>query len=99
MNRRHRLAPWRRSWPAAPGSAPDRLRLGAVTLYSATLAVYTADQLHLIEEAVAMLAAALSSNLEAALPEIGERAASKAEEEASPSMNLAVALVESEFKN
>jgi transcriptional regulator with GAF, ATPase, and Fis domain len=77
----------------------DRQRLGAVTLYAAALSVYTGDHLHLIEEAVAMLAAALSSNLEAALPEMGEAAISQTAEETTPAMNLAIALVESEFKN
>ena len=77
----------------------ERQRLGAVTLYAASLSVYTADQLRLIEEAVAMLAAALSSNLEAALPEMGEGAACKADAESAPALNMAIALVESEFKN
>jgi putative nucleotidyltransferase with HDIG domain len=77
----------------------DRQRFGAVTLYSASFSVYTADQLRLIEEAVAMLAAALSSNLEAALPEMREERASQAEQASVASRNLAIALVESEFKN
>lgn len=77
----------------------DRQRFGAVTLYSAALSVYTADQLRLIEEAVAMLAAALSSNPEVALPEMREEPANRAADASASSRNMAVALVESEFKN
>lgn len=48
----------------------NKQRFGAVTLYSSTLSVYTADQQRLMEEAVALIATALSANSEAALPEM-----------------------------
>ena len=48
----------------------DKQRFGAVTLYSSRLSVYTADHQRLLEEAMALLGAALSSSAEAALPEM-----------------------------
>lgn len=48
----------------------DKQRFGVVTLYSSRLSVYTADHQRLLEEAVALLGAALSSSTEAALPEM-----------------------------
>jgi transcriptional regulator with GAF, ATPase, and Fis domain len=48
----------------------DKQRFGVVTLYSSRLTVYTTDQQRLLEEAAALLGAALSSSGEAALPEM-----------------------------
>ena len=70
----------------------DKQRCGAVTLYSSRQSVYTADQQRLLEEAAALLGAALSSGAEAALPEM--QAPSPVE-----TAPLTVAVVESEFKH
>jgi putative nucleotidyltransferase with HDIG domain len=51
----------------------DKQRFGAVTLYSASLSIYTADHQRLLEEAVALLGAALSSSSEAMLPEMQQQ--------------------------
>jgi putative nucleotidyltransferase with HDIG domain len=80
----------------------EKNRYGAVTLYS-SLAVYTADQQRMMEEAVSLVAAALSSNAEAAIPELRPQAFSdtatlqqKAFSETAP---LRLAMLESDFKN
>jgi putative nucleotidyltransferase with HDIG domain len=81
----------------------EKNRYGAVTLYSSTLAVYTADQQRMMEEAVSLVAAALSSNAEAAIPELRPQAFAdtgvlqpKAYSETAP---LRLAMLESDFKN
>ncbi|HJQ24440.1 MAG TPA: HD domain-containing phosphohydrolase [Blastocatellia bacterium] len=71
----------------------DKQRFGAVTLYSSELSVYTADQQRLLEEAAALLGAALSSGAEAALPEM-QQAPSAVE-----TVPLTVTVVESELKH
>ncbi|MFP5264391.1 MAG: HD domain-containing phosphohydrolase [Blastocatellia bacterium] len=81
----------------------EKQRYGAVTLYSSALAVYTGDQQRMMEEAVSLLAAALSSNAEAAIPELRPQVFAdpappqpKAYPEHAP---LRLAMLESDFKN
>ena len=83
----------------------NKQRFGAVTLYSSTLSVYSADQQRLMEEAVALIATALSANSEAALPEMRRQFFSDAEvvqardySEAA-SVKQTVAMIESGLKN
>ncbi|HKQ03559.1 MAG TPA: HD domain-containing phosphohydrolase [Blastocatellia bacterium] len=71
----------------------DKQRFGVVTLYSSRLTVYTTDQQRLLEEAAALLGAALSSSGEAALPEMQQAPREMA---IAP---LQVAVVESELKH
>ena len=80
----------------------DKQRFGAVTLYSSSRSIYTADHQRLFEEAVALLGAALSSNLEAALPEMREQALMDGEitiEEYRRTAPLRLAVVESDLKH
>jgi putative nucleotidyltransferase with HDIG domain len=81
----------------------EKNRYGAVTLYSSALPVYTADQQRMMEEAVSLVTAALSSNAEAAIPELRAQAFAdaatlqpKAFSETAP---LRLAMLESDFKN
>jgi putative nucleotidyltransferase with HDIG domain len=80
----------------------DKQRFGAVTLYSTSLSVYTADHQRLLEEAVALLGASLSSSAERMLPEMrSSSSAGKVTEldEYKRTAPLHLAVVESEFKN
>ena len=80
----------------------DKQRFGAVTLYSASLSAYTADHQRLLEEAVALLGASLSSSAEAMLPEMRSPARAGeviSIEERKHTAPLHLAVVESEFKN
>ncbi len=83
----------------------NKQRFGAVTLYSSTLSVYTADQQRLMEEAVALIATALSANSEAALPEMrrqffsDEEAMQAGDYSEAPSVKQTVAMIESDLKN
>jgi putative nucleotidyltransferase with HDIG domain len=83
----------------------NKLRFGAVTLYSSTLPVYTADQQRLMEEAVALIAAALSTNSEAALPEmrrqffLDEDALQSSNYPEAASVKQTVAMIESDLKH
>jgi putative nucleotidyltransferase with HDIG domain len=80
----------------------DKQRFGAVTLYSSRLSVYTADHQRLLEEAVAMLGAALSSSIVAARLEMRQppRAAeATALDEYKRTAPLHLAVVESELKH
>ena len=71
----------------------DKQRFGVVTLYSSRLTVYTTDQQRLLEEAAALLGAALSSSGEAALLEMQQAPGEMA---VAP---LTVSVVESELKH
>ncbi len=83
----------------------DKQRFGAVTLYSSTLSVYTADQQRLMEEAVALVTTALSANSEAALPEMrrqffsDEEMGKAIDYSDTASVKQTVALIESDLKN
>ncbi|MGA9770490.1 MAG: HD domain-containing phosphohydrolase [Blastocatellia bacterium] len=83
----------------------NKQRFGAVTLYSATLSVYTADQQRLMEEAVALIATALSANSEAALPEMrrqffsSEEVMQAGDYSETASVKQTVAMIESDLKN
>ena len=73
-----------------------------MTLYSSRLSAYTADHLRLLKEAAALLGAALSSNAEAALPEMqqpAQAAEAASLDEYQRRVPLHVALVESELKH
>ena len=82
----------------------DKQRFGAVTLYSSSLSLYTADHQRLLAEAAALLGAALSSNAGAALPEMREQPRSdvmlplkeKAYDSTAP---LHLAVIESDLKH
>jgi uncharacterized domain HDIG len=80
----------------------NKQRFGAVTLYSSTLSVYTSDQQRLMEEAVSLLATALSANSETVLSEmwrqpfIDDEAGDYSEP---PSVKQTVAMIESDLKN
>jgi hypothetical protein len=67
------------------------------------LAVYTADQQRMMEEAVSLVSAALSSNAEAAIPELRPQAfadtASLKQKAYSETAPLRLAMLESDFKN
>ncbi|HKS39761.1 MAG TPA: HD domain-containing phosphohydrolase [Blastocatellia bacterium] len=83
----------------------NKQRFGAVTLYSSTLSVYSADQQRLMEESVALITTALSANSEAALPEMRRRFFSDEELGQAPdypdtdSVKQTITLIESDFKN
>jgi putative nucleotidyltransferase with HDIG domain len=83
----------------------NKQRFGAVTLYSSTLSVYTADQQRLMEEAAALIATALSANSESALPEmrrqffLDEEALRSSDYSETASVKQTVAMIESDLKN
>lgn len=83
----------------------NKQRFGAVTLYSSTLSVYTADQQRLLEEAVALLTTALSANSEAAFPEmrrqffLDNEMTQATDYSETASVKQTVALIESDLKN
>ncbi|HST24132.1 MAG TPA: HD domain-containing phosphohydrolase, partial [Blastocatellia bacterium] len=83
----------------------NKQRFGAVTLYSSTLSVYTADQQRLMEEAVALITTALSANSETALPEMrrqffsDEEVAQATDYSETPPVKHTITMIESDLKN
>jgi putative nucleotidyltransferase with HDIG domain len=83
----------------------DKQRFGAVTLYSSTLSVYTANQQRLMEEAAALVATALSANSEAALPEMrrqffsDEEMGQARDYSEAPPVKQTITMIESDLKN